>query len=191
MKRDKFLLPYEQVAEIISSIPVLRDKAFLCLTYACAGRIGEIVWGRVERTPPVSKENIEVFDDKIYVSILTEKVRLVRRVGISRINEGMKAKPPVEPGWLTFPIITYMDRIDDNYLFPYSTRWGQKIFEKYFGTQHIHLLRAWRQTHLLQGKVTEKPLPRQYVARMAGITNLSTLDKSYDLSTNEDYDHLI
>ncbi len=191
MKREKVLIPYEKVVEVVSSIPSPRDKAFICLTYACAARIGEVVWGCVERTTPVSKENIEVLPEKIYVTLLTEKVRLLRRVPVSRINEGKGANVPVDPGWLTFPIVSYMSKAAGELLFPYSTRWGQKTFEKYFGTQHIHLLRSWRQTHLLQGKVTGNPLPRQVVARMAGITNLSTLDRAYDQSVIEDYDDLI
>jgi len=142
--RKKVLISYEKLYETLNNIPFLRDKAFLCLTYACAGRVGEIVWGRVERTEPISKQDIQIQDEKIYVNILTEKVRIMRRVPISRVKEGCGANPAPPPEWLTQPILAYMHTIKEDYLFPYSTRWGEKVFEKWFGTQHIHLLRAWR-----------------------------------------------
>jgi len=190
VREKKELWSYEDTYRKLSSITVLRDKAFLCLVYAAMARVGEIVWHYKRVNPPLSKDDIELKEDKIVVTVLTEKVNMPRRVPISLVREGKGSSLQLEGDWLVKPILKYAELCDD-YLFSFTTRWGEMLFEKYFDSQHIHLLRMWRQTHLLQGKVTGSPLPRTVVARMAGITDLSTLDKHYDLSIMEDYEHLI
>jgi len=172
--------PYIEVKEILNSIPIREHQVFLKLTYATMGRVGEIVRGKYKKNPPISSDDLEIDEKRLTISVLTEKVYKHRRVLISRKNES----------WLTEPIIAFSKELPGE-LFPYSTRWGEKVFEKYFDSQKIHSLRAWRATHLLQGKVTGKPLPFQVVRRMGGWTDTAALSKLYDFSVIEDYEDLI
>lgn len=178
------ILSYQEVKDILISVRPLRDQALLCLTYGTLARVGEIVRGKYAENPPVNKEDIETIykgeQSYLVIRLLTEKTHIPRRVPINRNKEY----------WLTEPILKYADLVNFE-LFPYSTRWAQKIFLKHFGSQHIHLLRKWRATHLLQGAVSGAPLEAQTVARMGGWQNLASLGRSYDGSVIEDYVELI
>jgi len=174
------LLSYDEVRNKLTSISVLRDRAFLSLAYGTLARVGEVVKGRYKFNPPIRRNQIFIGETHIFVTIQTEKTGLPRRVPINMVKEP----------WLVQPILEYMTYLGDDpnrELFPFSTRWGEKIFERWFGTQHIHLLRHWRATHLLQGVVTGAPLHSQIVARMGGWTDLGSLSKTYDGSVVEDY----
>ncbi len=157
------------------------------LTYVSLGRVGEIVRGRYSYNPPITTRDIEINTDMIYISILTEKTGKLRRIPISRVREA----------WLTEPIIKYA-RLMNGALFPYSTRWGEKIFKKYIGLplgleciERIHYLRKWRTTHLLQGHGTKERLDIQAVRRLGGWVNLESMSKHYDGTTTADYEELI
>lgn len=172
--------PYIEVKETLNAIPMREHQVFLKLTYATMGRVGEIVRGKYKENPPISSDNLEIDEEKLIINVLTEKVYKHRRVLISRKNEP----------WLAEPIIGFAKDMPGP-LFPYSTRWGEKVFEKYFDSQKIHSLRGWRATHLLQGKVTGRALPFHVVRRMGGWTDTAALSKLYDFSVIEDYEHLI
>ena len=241
MKNKTKVFTYENIHDTITAIPNLRDKAFFCTVYGCLARVGEVVWGRNQSkkdptNPPLMKNDIEVKADRITISLLTEKVRLMRKVTVSRTMEGIGVTPKTDPDWLAAPIVEYIDNLkDEDYLFPFTVGWSEnkyrrvflktyfnQIFEGYakeqpglsrdyallkeqapkvyenishelrlFRPNNTHILRKARATHLLTGKVTGIPLPRQKVRRMGGWTTFSELDKVYDLSVNEDDDYLI
>ena len=179
-------MQYSLLKDKLNAIPYRRNRVFLKLTYATLGRIGEVVRSRYQPTknPAITLQQIsESTTPKgipiLEIRLLTEKVHLWRTVPLYRT---------IEP-WLSEDIYNYAKA--NPKLFPYSTVWGEKVFEKWFNTQHIHLLRKWRATHLLTGKVTGKLVPRQVVSRMGGWTDLSSLDKYYDLSITEDYSDAI
>ena len=189
----KVVLSYEELRKILTSIPDLRHQAFLCLTYASFGRVGEVVWHRFDKrdnpldqqNPPLHKNDLKEKNGLLVIQIKTEKTGRKR---LTPLNMQFEA-------WLVNPILAYAKTVD-GFLFPYSTRWGEKVFEKYFGKfcrQHIHHLRAWRATHALQGKTTPngQPLHPNIVARMGGWTDLKALSAIYDQSVIEDYEHLL
>jgi len=181
-------ISYEELKNRLSEIPesgkFLREKALLCTIYASLARVGEVVRGRYNNTESIRKKDIRIEKTHVVISLLTEKVGLVRSVPVNKIRET----------WLVRPILLYSAQFTtEEELFPYTTRWAQKVFQKHFPeyNQHIHLLRKWRATHLLQGKVTGATLPIHVVRRMGGWLDLERLSKVYDLSICEDYKHLI
>lgn len=180
---------YQEVKEILTSIANEEDKCFLMLTYAVLGRVGEIVKGKYKHNPPISSSQVTTKEKVLengeirhlmLVSVLTEKTLKVRVVPINRDREA----------WLTEPIIRYSERRNGP-LFPYSTRWGQLRFQRYFGTQHIHLMRGWRATHLRKGAVTGKVMDWGIISKMGGWTDLKTPQRSYDSTVTEDFEDLI
>ena len=67
----KELMPYDEVKFRLSNIPSLYHKAFLCLTYATLGRVGEIVRHRrnPETNPPLLKKHIQETNEPIIKAI--------------------------------------------------------------------------------------------------------------------------
>ncbi|MCK5504468.1 MAG: site-specific integrase [Thermodesulfovibrionia bacterium] len=180
MSKKKFFFEYDKFAFKTANIPVFKHRAFVCLTYACLGRIGEIVRSKYDpENTPIKKKDIREQGRHLIIKVLTEKRRIIRRIPINT---------EIEP-WLTVPIINWANQFKDEEepLFNWSTRWGEKIFEKYFGTQNIHLLRKWRATHLLQGHCTVERPGMEVVRKMGGWKNLKTLMEVYDSSVIEDY----
>lgn len=187
------ILSYEQLKKKLMSVPNTRDRAFLCLTYASLGRVGEIVRHKFDKrtdmvgwtNPPVKKTDLQIKNDLLVIQIQTEKTGRQRLVPVNRHFEA----------WLVQPILA-LASTKENFLFNFSTMWGEKVFEKYFGPicrQKIHHLRVWRATHLLQGKTNPRgnPLNPNIVARMGGWTDLKSLTSIYDQSVIEDYEHLL
>lgn len=184
----KRFLPYQDLKNKLTNIPDPEHQGFLCLTYACMGRIGEVVRHRQDPAdaiewinPPIRAEDIRIINTPqgnkvLTIQVLTEKINQIRIVPVF----------PDKEYWLIKPFWTHKKEIGKGYLYNYSTRWGQKVFEKYFGTQDIHSLRHWRITHWRQGAVTGKPVDSAIVARMAGHTNLNS-QTTYDHSVILDY----
>ena len=184
----KKYLPYQDVKNKLLSIPDAEHRGFLCLTYAVMGRVGEVLRHRLDQAdaiewinPPIRAEDMRVIRTRkghklISISVLTEKVNQIRNVPVF----------PQTEWWLIQPFWKRKQEIKKGFLYNYSTRWGEKIFEKYFGTQDIHSLRHWRITHLRQGEVTGKPIDSAIVARMAGHTNLNS-QRAYDHSVIFDF----
>lgn len=176
---------YEELKNKLNGIPIWEHDVFLKLTYATLGRVGEIVRGRCKENPPVATKDIEERVTpggrrQIVITVLTEKAYTYRKILVNRDREP----------WLTEPILEYAKN-KQGPLFPFSTRWAQKVFEKYFSSQNIHAMRHWRATHLKQGKVTGKPLDDGAIRRMGGWTDTTTLNRIYDGSVIEDYEELI
>lgn len=188
---DMPVLPYLELRGRLEGMPfsdpLLRDRALLSLVYASLGRVGEVVKGRYRESPAIRKRDLVVQENGLHLDIRvhTEKVDIVRIVPVNRELEG----------WLVDPILSYARRFEDDAaeLFPHSTRWAEKIFQKHFPEfgQHIHLMRKWRATHLLQGKCTRKRLTINEVKRMGGWTKLDALARVYDYSVIEDYREMI
>jgi hypothetical protein len=184
---DNLRLPrisYEELRDRLLAIRIKEHQVFLMLTYACMARIGEIVCGKYHHNPPVSSNNIETAVSStgkrfLKVTILTEKLQTYRTVPINRDAEA----------WLSEPILQYSEW-KQGPLFPYSTRWGQKVFARYFGEygQHIHWMRGWRYTHYRQGKVTGRPVSGEWIYRIGGWGSVATPAKYYDATITEDYE---
>jgi len=171
---------YDELKMKLNDLSLLNRQhaTFFMLTYACLGRVGEVLRGKYKYNPPIDARDIRTKitpggKKLLTIAVLTEKHNTPRLVSVNRDTET----------WLTEPIIEYAKNVNEGPLFNYSTRWGQKTFEKYFGTQHIHLLRGWRATHLLQRGYRE-----QVVMCMGGWKDTSTLHKAYDHSVIEDYE---
>ena len=165
-----FNLSYEAFKDCLLDIRELRDAALIATTYAGYARIGEIVRNKAscKPNPPLNKGQIEITPSHMLLSIKTEKTLQWRKVPVSREKEA----------WLVNIIQKWLS-ICDYELFPYSTRWAEKRFEKYFDTQRIHLLRHWATTHALQGHRTKELLPPQYIAKFGGWTQFDTFYRTY------------
>lgn len=174
--RVDFGLSYEEFRRRFEAVNDLRDKALFATIYCGYARVGEIVRGKVKKTPALNRDQVKFLEKHMLLTILTEKTGQWRKVPTNREKEG----------WLHDPIIRWLDHCD-YYLFPYSTFWAEKKFQKWFGTQRIHFLRHWATTHALQGKRTRCKLLPQYVARLGGWTNLNAFYKTYAHFTVEDY----
>jgi len=179
------LKEYWDVKNKLLGVDIEEHKVFLMLTYGAMARVGEIVRGKYTYNPPVSSMHITpIIANKgkrlLVITILTEKTRLTRRVPLNRDKED----------WLTEPILNYSLK-KKGLLFNRSTRWGEKIFEKYFGNQNIHQLRGWRATHYKQGKVTGEPMEWGVICKMGGWINPLTPARYYDGTVIEDYVDLL
>jgi len=179
----KTYLPYEDVKEILASIKDTEHKGFLCLTYACMGRVGEVVRHKFDsgnsspsswKNPPISAQDIRIQRTPkgkriVTIKVLTEKLNQARQAILD----------PKKEMWLIKPFWARKKAIGKGYMYNRSVRWGEMIFDRYFGSQDIHSLRHWRITHLLNGEVTGSPIHPNIVARMSGHTTLTT-QKTYD-----------
>ena len=177
-------MSYEELKQRLCDVSDYYDKCLFLLIYGTLAREGEIARRRNKTRQGLKKQDIEVFEDKIVVALMTEKTNIPRKVLISR---------ELEP-WLTEPVVSYISflKLDDE-LFPFSTRWAEKKFLKYFpefdgkvDMHTIHYLRAWRATHLMQGRVTGQPIPSEVVMRMGGWRKKRMLFQHYDHSITED-----
>lgn len=180
-KYSSISLTYEDFKERFLSIKDCRDAALIASIYCAYARVGEIVKGRYKKNPPITKNSIEITPNHIKITVLTEKIQRWRTVPTNREIDG----------WLHAPIFDWMEEIKEPELFPFTTRWAQKIFEKHFETQHIHLLRHWACTHALQQKRSRKTLHPNIIARLGGWTSLDTFYKTYAHMVTEDYIDLI
>lgn len=172
---------YEKFKGQLLDVSVLQDQALFALTYAGYARVGEIVRGRYKPNPPVTKSQIELTDSHLTISILTEKILIWRKVPVSRQKEQ----------WLIDIIQSYIEAISGEQLFPYSTRWAELRFKRWFGTERIHMLRHWATTHTLQGFRTVQPLMPQEVARLGGWLDFNTFYKTYSHYIIDDFKHKI
>jgi integrase len=173
-------LSYEQFKQQVEKITDLRDAALVAIIYCGYARVGEIVKGNYSENPPITVDQLEFVDRHLKITILTEKTHR-NRTAITN-NEF--------DGWLHDIIIDYLasqDMENKNELFPFTTRWAQYRFEKWFGTQHIHLLRHWSCTHALQGKRSREKLKPYVVATQGGWLNLNTFYRTYSHAVIEDY----
>lgn len=179
---------YNDLKDRLLSISDGLHKGLLCLTYASLGRVGEVVRHYKDGlhtikhiNPPISAEDISRFTtekgrDVIRIKVLTEKVRQIRVVPVF----------PDTEYWLIKPFWNRKQEIRHGFMYDYSVRWAEGVYKKYFGDYHIHNLRHWRITHLLNGSVYGKPTHPHIVARMSGHKSLNT-QAVYDHSIIEDY----
>ena len=185
----KNLMEYSDLKARLLSVPDRYHKGFLCLTYASLGRVGEVLRHKDDGlyaikhiNPPIRAENIR----------LTKSIKGRKLVTIQLLTEKSRGNTRVVPvfpkfeKWLIMPFWEIKKNVKKGFMFDYSVRWGQKVFEKYFNNQNIHSLRHWRITHLLNGSVTGTPIQSHIVARMSGHSRLSS-QSAYDHSVIQDY----
>lgn len=184
-------VPYLWLKKKILSIPDPDHRAFIALVYASFSRVGEIVRHHRDtpkkpieewKNPPLMGSQIKKQMTKggnkiVTFQILTEKIREYRITVLYYDKEK----------WLANIILRYKEACKTKFLFNYSTRWANYIFEKYFGSSNIHVLRHWRITHWLRGDVLGYPAPQDVVARNSGHTSILTQARYYDHSVIEDY----
>jgi integrase len=188
-------MAYQELQKRLNNIEVKQDKAFLKLVYVSVARVGEITRYRIQQTktvrdnPPITKNDIEILSNMIKINLITEKTLRERTVPVMRIADDSQRYFKKSEEWLTKDIIDYVCSHSETILFDKSTRWGQNIFKKYFPeyNYHIHLLRHWRATHLLQGTATGVPVPINIVSKMGGWSNATVLSLIYDGTIVEDY----
>jgi hypothetical protein len=177
-----FVEDYNKLKAKLLGIDKLRDAALFATVYSAYARIGEVVRRRAscKPFPPMNKDQLEFTDEHLMISVKTEKTGQWRKVPISLSKEG----------WL-ISIIQQWLSVCGYELFPISTAYAERLFEKHFGTQHIHLLRHWACTHALQGYRSKEPLLATEIARLGGWTNLNTFYKVYSHYTVDDFKHKI
>ena len=181
-KYASFGLSYKDFKEKLLSINKVRDAALFATIYCAYARVGEIVKGRYSPNPPITKDMIEVTKTHLIIKVLTEKTNQNRTVPSSIAKDG----------WLHGLISRWKDSAMCEYqMFPITTAWAEKLFERHFGTQRIHLLRHWACTHALQGHRTKERLPAQYVARLGGWKDLNTFYSTYSHIVTEDFIDMI
>lgn len=164
---------YQQFKEDFETkVKSLRDAALFATIYCGYARVGEITRSRYFKQPSILKSNISLTEEHLLLKIRTEKTgsrNTMRTVPTSRKLEG----------WLHEPILAYMKQVNGDELFPFSTRLAEMRFEKWFGTQHIHLLRHWACTHCLEGYRSVKRLEIHDVARLGGWSDFNMCYKTY------------
>jgi integrase len=170
---DYIDISYSEFREAFETkVKSLRDAALFATIYCAYARVGEVVRSRYSKQPAILKRNVSFTKDHMLLKIRTEKTKsrnAMRVVPSSRKLEG----------WLHEPIVVYMKQVRGKELFPYSTTWAQKRFEKCFGTQHIHLLRHWACTHCLEGHRTAERLEPHDIARLGGWSDFNMFYKVY------------
>lgn len=181
-------ISYSELRKRLVEIPVFRDKALLCITYACYGRIGEICRSQSEHSKPLKREDVQRFDKDgkqfLQIFLFTLKNHESRECFVNLEREK----------WLADPIVEWCERTND-YLFtnlyddPLSSRYAEIIFKKYFGVENIHLMRSWRATHAARGDFTEdgKPLDLRAVMSYGGWKSPGTLIRIYTKAAGRDY----
>lgn len=190
-------LPYQTLVQTLNNIPVKEHRVFLKTVYATVARVGEVTRYRIQPTikvrdnPALTKQDFQFTSNVLKINLLTEKTMRERVVPIMRVDDTTQQYFKKNEAWLTEDIISYVSefRFDSDVIFDRSTRWGQLVFRKYFPefNNHIHLLRHWRATHLLQGLATGVPVPINVVAKMGGWSNASVLSSIYDGTIVEDF----
>jgi len=163
-------LSYEEFRKRFEEIRSPRDAALIATIYCGYSRVGEIVRARYDKdSPSILQQHFEWTPTHLILTIKTEKTHQWRRVPTSRELED----------WLHEPIRNYLNYVSTEQVFPISTFWAEKIFEKHFKTQRIHLLRHWACTHCVQGKRTKARLKAHDIAQLGGWTDLSSYYKTY------------
>jgi len=181
MNYDSVNISYEDFKERFLQVYNPRDQALFATIYCAYARVGEIVHGRYDKSPSIKREHFEFTPSHLLLTVHTEKRGGWRRVPTSRELED----------WLHEPIRNYLNSNSTEQVFPISTMWAEKRFEKWFGTQHIHLLRHWACTHCLEGKRTKVRLKAQDVAKLGGWKDLNSFYSTYDAMISEDLKELI
>lgn len=183
---------YKELKASLESIQDPQHRILLKTTYIGLARVGEIVNTRYTNypNPAITKNNFKTTNNFLMLNLHTEKRHTERIVPIARIDLPTEDYFKKNESWLTEDIINYVSTFQPKEkIWDKSTRWAEKIFEKYFPEykQHIHLLRSWRATHLLAGSATGVRVPDHIVAKMGGWKGTNTLIATYDGTTVESY----
>ncbi len=184
------LMSYNHLRDHLLSISHGRDRALLCVIYACMARVGEVVRGRYKHTRPLHSDDVKVLPNKIELYIKSEKGDRPRKVPVFRNRES----------WL-IDVITNWIELNPGLLFDISTRRAEQIFSKWFpeiagnrggdvdGSKHtVHWLRGWRYSHYRRGSVTGKPVESKVASLLGGWISSAVPEKYYDLTKIEDYE---
>lgn len=182
------LISYSEVKDTLNNITNDIERQLLKTVYAGCARVGEITRSKYCDNEPLSSEHLEVSPSVLVINLFTEKTHLPRRVPLSRIDDPTQTYFKKSEAWLTEDILARAF-VSAGTMFPFSTWKGEKIFKKHFPefNYHIHYLRHWRATHLLQGTPTGTPVPERVVQKIGGWTSTAILSRVYDSSVIEDY----
>ena len=185
------LMPYHELKKRLLAIPDRKHQALLCTIYAAMARVGEIVRGRYTPTQPLQAQAIKSFANKIEIHVHSEKTDIPRKVPIFRNREQ----------WLAATIEGHAKAVGQGPLFPYSTRWAENVFSRWFpefksrrtgnvdGSKHtIHWLRGWRYSHYRRGDVTGRPVESKVASLLGGWVSSATPERYYDFTKIEDFE---
>ncbi len=188
------LMSYQDLKNTLLSIGNTEHRAFLCSVYAGMARVGEIVRGRGKKTQPFLCRNIISLANKTELHLRTEKSHKMRKVPLFRNREN----------WLCEIIEGWKNLRTEGPMFPYTTRWGELTFKKYFpeftsnrgqdkeGSKHtIHWLRGWRYTHYKRGEVTGSKVEAKVASLLGGWVSSAVPDRVYDFTEIEDYEDVL
>jgi len=206
------LMAYEDVKNHLLSISDREKRALFCLIYAGMAREGEIVRARYGHNKPLEADDIENFDNRLEITIRSEKSKRVKKVDrFGRLLEKTRtiSVAPAErvvpiyknrESWLTDIIEDWCNFKITGALFNYSTRWVEYQFRKWFpdivsnrgldkdGSSHtVHWLRGWRYTHYRRGEVTGKIVDSKIVSMLGGWVSSAVPEKCYDFTKIKDF----
>ena len=172
---------YNEFRDYFEAIKDPRDAALIATIYCGYARVGEIVRGKYDKSKSILRQHIVFTPNHLELSIKTEKTFQWRKAVSSRALED----------WLHEPIRNWLNITRDEEVFPFCTWTAEKVFKKWFGTYHIHLLRHWACTHCLQGKRTKVRLEMHDIQKLGGWTDITTPTKVYSHFIIEDIKELI
>jgi len=206
------LISYIDLKNHLLSISNREMRALFCTIYAAMAREGEVVKPRYGNNKPLQAEDIKPFDNRIEITIHTEKSKRVKNFD----KFGRKLETPrvisVAPRLRVVPIYRnrekwLIDIIEDwceykqtGPLFDYSTRWAEYKFKEWFpdivsnrgfdksGSSHtIHWLRAWRYSHYRRGSITGEVVDSKLASMLGGWASSAVPEACYDFTKIEDF----
>jgi len=182
---------YQELKEILLSIPNEQHQAMLCTIYACMARVSEVMIGRLDKTPSLKVEDLRLYpEEKLEIYVKTGKKGNPRKIILCYNREK----------WLIDIIVNWANKIDHGEMFPYTTSYAMKYFKKYFPeikanrfdptlSKHtIHWLRGWRYTHYRRGEITGKRVDSKIVSLLGGWVSSTVPERLYDFTKIDDYE---
>ena len=205
-------MDYKDTKNHLCSISDREKRALFCTIYAAMAREGEVVKPRYGNNKPLQAEDIEDFDNRLEITIRSEKSKRVKkrdRFGNLLKKPNVHTIAPAEriipiwknrESWLTDIIEDWCNFKEAGPLFPYSTRWVEYQFRKWFpdivsnrgsdksGSSHtVHWLRGWRYTHYRRGEITGKIVDSKIASLFGGWVSSAVPEKCYDFSKIKDF----
>lgn len=189
-------IPTPNYETIKAIIPMLDDdltKYLTAFAYAGCARIGEITRPDIWHAPKRAQES-SIMESDIYTKIEPTGKRIYLRIKTTKTKSSLTERNvplnPEKESWLCNLLQKYIQEYNSilneiqlkdyhqGELFPFRPSWAYRKIIKYLGF-NPHILRHARATHYLRGDITGRPMTLEFVAKIGGWSNLSTLSKRY------------